>query len=74
MTINPIRLHRKLYRARAIDEALSLVAEATPGVRFSRSREGEHYVVRADGPPEADLSDLLAEVADAALVITVERD
>ncbi len=75
MSSGNIKLHARLYRAQAIDESMAMVAGETDGFDFSRSRVGDHYVVSIEGienPVAAGHQ--LAEVADIALVLTVERD
>ena len=71
MTVATLKLHARLYRAQAIDEALDLIVQEHEGVGFTKRREGDYYLVEAT--PGAT-PDLLAEIADAALVITVEQD
>jgi hypothetical protein len=68
-----LRLHSKLYRAHAVDRALELARDEVQAA-LSRRREGEHHVVVVDGLDDADADELLAEIADAALMITVELD
>jgi hypothetical protein len=74
MSAATIDLHHKLYRAKAIDEAMTLVAGSAEDVRLTKTREGDHYRVCIEGIEPTEARDLLAEVADAALVITVEQD
>lgn len=70
-----IRLHTKIYRAGAIDEAIDLAtAELEEGATLTRSRADDYYLVTLDGLPDPDAAEVLAEVGDAALLITVEKD
>ena len=75
MTSSEIRLHSKLYRARAIDEAIDAVLTSfSDGITARRTRDGEYYVVEASGIAGEDATELLADIADAALILTVEKD
>lgn len=74
MSQRSIRLHATLYRARAIDQALELARTEVVEARLSRSKDGAHHLVTVDGLDEHDAAELLADVADAALVITAELD
>ena len=74
MSSSSIRLHVKLYRARAIDAAIEELAGAQPDASFERRRNGEHHVVTVSGLEGTAAAELLAEVADAALVLTAEAD
>jgi uncharacterized protein YaiL (DUF2058 family) len=71
-----IKLHAKLYRRAAVDEAIALAAEHGGAARLAvaRGRDGEYHVVTAQLDDEAAAEDLLAEIADAALGLTVESD
>jgi hypothetical protein len=69
-----LRLHSKLYRARAIDRALDLARAEAVDATLSRTRDGSHQVVTVDGLDDAEAVEMLAEIADAALVITAELD
>ena len=73
MSAAAIRLHRRLYRARAVDDAIALVAASWPGP-VTRTRDGDHHVVEADGGDPAAAHVLLAEIGNGALVLTVESE
>lgn len=67
-----IRLHARLYRAKAIDGAIARVLEDHHGATLTRRREGDYHLVEAGGSDASQA--LLAEVADIALVATVEQE
>jgi hypothetical protein len=73
-----VKLHAKLYRARAIEKAMALCrseAAGEPGeAQLSRHREGKYHVVQCGGLEPAAAQELLARVADAALVFTVDPE
>ena len=70
----PIRLHARIYRARSVAQAVKLVAEGWDGA-LSRRREGDYHVIEAEGGKTSDdAEEALAEVANAALVLTVEAE
>lgn len=74
MSQRSVRLHATLYRARAIDRALELARAEAGDARLSRRKDGDHHLVTVEGLGEPDAAELLAQVADAALVITAELD
>lgn len=69
-----LRLHAKLYRAKAIDEAIELARDSSKVARLSRKRAGDYHEITIQGVEESDQAELLAELADAALQITVQLD
>jgi hypothetical protein len=69
-----IRLHAKLYRARAVDQALDRARAVASEARLSRRKDGDHHLVTVEGLDESVADELLAQVADAALVVTAELD
>ena len=69
-----IRLHRKLYRARAVDQAIEMASTEGTDLRIERQRDGDHHVVTIEGLELDEAREALAEIADAALMITVELD
>lgn len=74
MTAPNLRLHAKLYRAKAIDLAIELAYETRNDITISRTRAGEHYVVTLAGLEGEQAAELLQELADAALMATAEID
>jgi hypothetical protein len=74
VSLTSIRLHAKLYRARAVDRALELARAEASDATLSRRKDGDHHLVTVDGLEAHDAAELLAQVADAALVITAELD
>ncbi len=75
MISESIKLHAKLYRAQAIDEAISMLADQAEGAELTRRREGDHHLVTITGLADGESSlHHLAEIGDIALVLTVERD
>lgn len=75
MSSESIKLHAKLYRARAIDEAISIVSEEAEGAELTRQRVGDHHVVTIGGDVGGEAGrHHLAEVGDIALVLTVDQD
>ena len=67
-----LRLHSKLYRARAIDQSIKSTGESA--VRFTRRRQGQYHVIEARGPAAPDDGEILADIGDMALLLTVELD
>lgn len=74
MTSPGLRLHAKLYRAKAIDIAIELAYESHKDVMISRKKMGEYHVVDLSGLEGEQAGELLRELADAALMATVEID
>lgn len=68
-----VRLHAKLYRARAVSDAVASVAASFEGT-LSRRRAGQYHVVAAEGAGDAAALSALAAVANAALVLTIEAE
>lgn len=68
MNSQSIKLHHKLYKARAIDEAIKLAKEKTPDLNIKRQREKDHYIVELSGVDKEDAKELLADIADASLL------
>ena len=74
MTTSQVRLHRKLYRAGAIDDAIEAAIEIEPNTKIDRNRDGDHHVVTLSGLAREDAENLVLEIADLALRLTVEAD
>jgi hypothetical protein len=68
------RLHRKLYRAKAIDIAMATAMEDVESAKLNRKRDGDYSVITLTGVEGDDGRELLAEVCDLALQLTVEQD
>ena len=73
MSDRSVRLHARLYRARSVDEAIALHADDWEG-SVTRRRDGDYHVLEVSGGSAEDAHRLLGEVADAALVLTAERE
>ena len=74
-----IRLHSKLYRARAIDEAIKLMKTENNRFVLKRSRQEDYHCItlKLDENTtdfEKNASEILARLADTALIITVDQD
>ncbi len=74
MTPASIRLHGKLYRAKAVDEAMSIAMESIEGCSLERKRDGVYHLVSLAGLEPNEAADLIAEVGDLALELTLHLD
>ena len=66
-----LMLHAKLYRARCIDEA---IRECGAQGKLTRRREGAYHVVEPQSLSDDEAVDLLDDVANQALFLTVEQE
>jgi hypothetical protein len=65
-----LRLHKATYMAQAVRDAIKVFDGFA---RFELARDGDHYLVKiTDLDPEVD-GDIAAELANFALVHTIER-
>ena len=74
MSSSSVRLHAKLYRAKAVDQAMALLGEVNANAELTRKRQGDYHVVTISGIEQRSVAEILAEIADSALLITVELD
>jgi hypothetical protein len=69
-----LNLHTKLYRAKAIDIAIEALIGDDPNITISRKRSGQYHLMELSGLEAKAARETLAEIADAALIATVELD
>ena len=69
-----VKLHAKLYRARAIELAMALCRSEEGLAQLSRRREGDYHLVQCEGLDRTAAQQLLARLGDAALVFTVDQE